>query len=57
MNPFRDQEKFMRACDQSTSEMNIDQYSLYLNLIEEEYKELTEAINTHDRKEQLDRSE
>ena len=54
MNPFRDQEKFMRACDQSTSEMNIDQYSLYLNLIEEEYKELTEAINTHDRKEQLD---
>lgn len=53
-NPFRDQEKFMKACDQSTSEMNIDQYGLYLNLIEEEYKELTEAINAHDRKEQLD---
>lgn len=53
-NPFRDQEKFMKACDQSTSEMNIDQYSLYLNLIEEEYKELTEAVDAHDRKEQLD---
>jgi predicted HAD superfamily Cof-like phosphohydrolase len=54
MNPFRDQEKFMKACDQSTSEMNMDQYSLYLNLIEEEYKELTEAVTAQDRKEQLD---
>jgi predicted HAD superfamily Cof-like phosphohydrolase len=53
-NPFRDQEKFMRACDQSTDNMNIDQYGLYLNLIEEEYKELTEAVEAHNRKEQLD---
>ena len=53
-NPFRDQEKFMRACDQSTDNMNIDQYGLYLNLIEEEYKELTEAVEAQNRKEQLD---
>jgi predicted HAD superfamily Cof-like phosphohydrolase len=53
-NPFKDQERFMLACDQSTSKMNIDQYGLYLNLIEEEYKELTEALDAHDRQEQLD---
>jgi len=53
-NPFRDQEKFMRACDQSTDNMNVDQYGLYLNLIEEEYKELTEAVEAQNRKEQLD---
>ena len=53
-NPFRDQEKFMRACDQTVDKFDPGQYGLYLNLIEEEYKELTEAIDAHDRQEQLD---
>jgi predicted HAD superfamily Cof-like phosphohydrolase len=53
-NPFRDQEKFMRACDQSVDKFDAGQYGLYLNLIEEEYKELTEAIDAHERQEQLD---
>lgn len=42
-NPFRDQEKFMRACDQSVEVHNEDQYKLYCNLIEEEYNELSSA--------------
>jgi len=54
MNPFRDQEKFMRACDQSVDAMNESQYEMYLGLIEEEYKELWEAVNNHDQVETLD---
>lgn len=42
-NPFRDQEKFMRACDQSTDIENYDQYKMYLSLIREEYNELLVA--------------
>ena len=42
-NPFRDQEKFMRACDQSVEGFNENQYNLYCNLIEEEFSELTAA--------------
>lgn len=42
-NPFRDQEKFMRACDQSTDTENYDQYKMYLSLIKEEYNELLVA--------------
>ena len=42
-NLFRDQEKFMRACDQSTDAMNESQYTMYKNLIEEEFRELQEA--------------
>ena len=42
-NPFRDQEKFMRACDQTVENYNEDQYNLYCNLIEEEYNELSAA--------------
>ena len=53
-NPFRDQEKFMRACDQSVEDFNQEQFKLYLGLIEEEYKELKEAINNHDQLETLD---
>lgn len=44
-NPFRDQEKFMKACDQSVDGMNESQYAMYKNLIEEEFKELQEAID------------
>jgi predicted HAD superfamily Cof-like phosphohydrolase len=54
MNPFRDQEKFMRACDQSVGEINKDQYKLYLDLMEEEWKELKAALLMEDRVEQLD---
>ena len=44
-NPFRDQEKFMRACDQSVGTINASQFSLYLKLIEEEFEELKNAPN------------
>lgn len=53
-NPFRDQEKFMRACDQTVGEFNQPQFKMYLGLIAEEYKELTEAINNNDQLETLD---
>jgi len=41
-NPFRDQEKFMRACDQSVTG-DQKQFDMYMNLIEEEFNELQEA--------------
>jgi predicted HAD superfamily Cof-like phosphohydrolase len=53
-NPFRDQEKFMRSCDQSTDTFNADQFNMYLKLIEEEGDELAEAIAAHDQVETLD---
>ena len=57
-NPFRDQEKFMRACDQTVgrvnNEINEDQYDLYLNLIKEEVAELQTAVDACDPVEQLD---
>ena len=53
-NPFRDQEKFMRACDQSVGELNTAQFELYKNLIEEEFNELVTAEAENDRVEQLD---
>jgi predicted HAD superfamily Cof-like phosphohydrolase len=53
-NPFRDQEKFMRACDQSVENINLQQYEMYLGLIVEEMQELSVAINNNDRVEQLD---
>ena len=42
-NPFRDQEKFMKACGQTTDEYNGSQFKMYLDLIKEEYKELLVA--------------
>ncbi len=42
-NSFRDQEKFMRACDQSVGEINAAQFGLYKKLIEEEFIELQDA--------------
>ena len=53
-NPFRDQEKFMKACDQTTDVWNLEQFNLYVNLIEEEFKELKEAIAACDPVEILD---
>lgn len=53
-NPFRDQEKFMRACDQTVDGINTQQFGMYVNLIREEHDELTVAINNSDRVETLD---
>jgi predicted HAD superfamily Cof-like phosphohydrolase len=53
-NPFKDQERFMRACDQAVDGSNALQYGMYLKLIDEEYKELQEAVEANDRQEQLD---
>ena len=53
-NPFRDQEKFMRACDQTVGDLNQQQFELYKNLIEEEFNELVTAETNNDRVEQLD---
>lgn len=53
-NPFRDQEKFMRACDQSVDRGNTDQFNMYLKLIEEEAEELNQAILAENRVEMLD---
>ena len=53
-NPFRDQEKFMKACDQSVNEFNKDQFNLYVTLIEEEANELADAITAHNQVETVD---
>jgi len=53
-NPFEDQERFMTACDQTVYGENIPQYQLYLKLIEEETRELVDAIKASDKQEQLD---
>ena len=47
-NPFRDQEKFMRACDQSVDKENVEQYKLYLDLIDEEVQELKDSTTPVD---------
>ena len=44
----------MRACDQSVEGFNHNQFKLYVNLIDEEFKELKEAINNNDQVETLD---
>jgi len=51
---FRDQEKFMRACEQTVDEENISQYAMYLKLIDEEVSELHQAVVDNDTVEQLD---
>jgi predicted HAD superfamily Cof-like phosphohydrolase len=53
-NPFRDQEKFMRACDQSVDKFDEQQYAMYIKLVNEEHQELLEATLAEDRVEQLD---
>jgi len=42
-NPFKDQERFMTACDQTVGEVNYQQKMLYFKLIEEEFNELKAA--------------
>lgn len=53
-NPFRDQEKFMKACDQSVDGSDREQYEMYLALVREEFKELQDAIIAGDEQEQFD---
>lgn len=53
-NPFRDQEKFMRACNQTVDDFNEAQFNLYTSLIQEEVDELWAANTTADRVECLD---
>ena len=53
-NPFRDQEKFMNACDQTTLGQNEDQFNLYNKLISEEVNELNVAVAAGDKIETLD---
>jgi predicted HAD superfamily Cof-like phosphohydrolase len=53
-NAFRDQEKFMRACDQTVGVWNQEQFKMYLTLIEEEAKELSIALHDEDKVETLD---
>lgn len=54
MNVFRDQEKFMKACDQSVDEFNGTQFDMYCALIEEEHKELKQALSENDNEEIVD---
>lgn len=54
MNPFRDQEKFMKACDQSVEGFNEDQFKLYVSLIDEEVRELAIAIHDKNHEEIVD---
>lgn len=53
-NPFQDQAKFMTACDQTVGRGNIDQFNMYLGLIEEEAEELNASIKNNDPVEALD---
>lgn len=49
MDIFRDQCKFMQACDQTTGFWNAQQFELYLKLIREEATELFDAVAQDDR--------
>jgi predicted HAD superfamily Cof-like phosphohydrolase len=53
-NPFKDQEKFMRACDQTVEDYNHGQVALYANLIKEEVDEFNQAYAKYDHVEMLD---
>lgn len=53
-NPFRDQEKFMRSCDQTVGVRNPEQFALYHKLIKEEVEELAVAAGNKDCVETLD---
>ena len=53
-NPFRDQEKFMRACDQTVDGPPGPQFDMYCALIEEEHRELKQALADNNDVEVLD---
>ena len=50
-NPFKDVDTFATACDQSPS---VENYEMYLDLIDEEYIELQKSLRQRDPVEQLD---
>lgn len=54
MSVFKDQEKFMRACDQAVDGSNLDLFKMYVSLIEEEHNELKQALAANDNVEALD---
>lgn len=45
---FNDQSKFMKACGQTVGKVNFQQYTMYKNLITEEWKELQDSDNALD---------
>ena len=53
-NPFKDQARFIRACNQPTGAWNEPQFNLYTKLIQEETDELWVANAAADPKECLD---
>ena len=53
-NVFKDQATFMKACDQTVDRFDPEQFKMYLSLIEEEGKELVEAITASNKVETLD---
>jgi predicted HAD superfamily Cof-like phosphohydrolase len=53
-NPFRDQEQFMTACDQTVQGLNLAQFQMYCNLIAEEMGELSQAMTSDNSVETLD---
>lgn len=53
-NPFRDQEKFMRACDQPVDGSQMSLFDMYCGLIEEEHNELKQALTDNNDVEVLD---
>jgi predicted HAD superfamily Cof-like phosphohydrolase len=53
-NPFKDQARFMRACNQPTGAWNESQFNLYTKLIQEEIDELWVANAAADPKGCLD---
>jgi predicted HAD superfamily Cof-like phosphohydrolase len=53
-NPFLDQYNFMQACDQSVDGSQLTQFDMYCALIDEETKELHDALAANDDVEVLD---
>jgi len=53
-NPFLDQSRFMRACNQTVGAWNEPQFNLYTSLIQEEVDELWAANAAADPRECLD---
>lgn len=45
MNPFQQQQKFMVACGQTVNRMNIEQFCLYWDLVDEEISEFDRACD------------
>jgi predicted HAD superfamily Cof-like phosphohydrolase len=53
-NPFRDQSRFMQACDQTVNKFNGTQFDMYCALIDEEHTELKQALADNNDVEVLD---